>query len=140
MSNITSNLFLVSIAFVIVIGNKYGSSSPIDIEKGIVLLKKSNFQKTIELQDFVLIEFYDPRCGDCQSFAPEYEKLSQEFRKKDWEVIPAKLDVTHERELAIQHNIQQVPTLIFYKKGLSTTYNGKLSLQEILKWIAKEYV
>jgi thioredoxin-like negative regulator of GroEL len=111
-----------------------------EARNGILSVTKSSFPSLVSLEDFLLIEFFDPRCGDCQAFAPAYDKLSRALLegRLGFPVTPAKIDASQERELAIQHEIQQVPTLILYKNGTPAVYSGKLDSKKILAWILEQ--
>jgi thiol-disulfide isomerase/thioredoxin len=65
------------------------SASEID-EKDVVVLGGSNFTDLVNNNKFVLVEFYAPWCGHCQTLAPEYAKETTIL--KDDGVVLAKVD------------------------------------------------
>ena len=62
----------------------------------------------------VLVDFYADWCGPCKMQAPILEELSKELG--DTANI-CKLNVDHNRDLAVQYEIQSIPTIIIFKNG-----------------------
>lgn len=76
-----------------------------------VNLTKDNFEQTILDNDIVLVDFWADWCGPCKSFAPTYEKVSQEHAG----VVFAKVDTEAEQELAGYFQIRSIPTLMIFR-------------------------
>ncbi len=62
----------------------------------------------------VIVDFYGERCGPCKRLAPLLDKMSEEF---SGQVKIVKVDAESNYELAVQHQVQGLPTLILYKQG-----------------------
>ena len=71
-------------------------------------LTKDTFEKTLDDNDIVLIDFWAEWCGPCKMFAPVYEKVSEAHPG----VVFAKVDTEAEPELAGAFQIQSIPTLM----------------------------
>ena len=66
---------------------------------------------TIVASDMVLVDFWAEWCGPCRSFAPVYEKVSEEYP----DVVFGKVDTEAQRELASYFNIRSIPTLMIFR-------------------------
>jgi thioredoxin 1 len=74
-------------------------------------LSLDTLESTIEDNEIVLIDFWAEWCGPCKSFAPTYEKVSEEYEN----VVFAKVDTEAHQELAAQFQIRSIPTLVVFK-------------------------
>ncbi len=79
-----------------------------------VELTKDNLQEVIENNDFVIIDFWAPWCGPCQSFGPVYEEISEKYP----DIVFGKVDTQAEQELAGQFNIRSIPTLMIFREQI----------------------
>ncbi|HXL57947.1 MAG TPA: thioredoxin [Chitinophagaceae bacterium] len=71
------------------------------------------FNKILNDEKPVLVEFTAEWCGPCQMMVPELKRFAQMHK----EVRVLKVDIDKNRQTANQFNIQGVPTLILFKKG-----------------------
>ncbi|XP_021746256.1 protein disulfide isomerase-like 1-4 [Chenopodium quinoa] len=108
-------------------------------EKDVVVLKERNFTDVIEGNKFVMVEFYAPWCGHCQSLAPEYAAAATQLKEDGVDdVVLAKVDATEENELAHQFDVQGFPTVYFFVDGEHKLYNGQRTKEAIVTWIKKK--
>lgn len=76
-----------------------------------VELTKENFNETIAENDTVIIDFWAEWCGPCRTFAPTYEKASEEHS----DVVFGKVDTEAQQELAGAFGIRSIPTLMVFR-------------------------
>jgi thioredoxin len=75
-------------------------------------LTKDNFEKTVNENPMVIVDFWAPWCGPCRGFAPVYEKASEAHT----DVVFAKVNTDEQQELAGAFNIRSIPTLMVFRE------------------------
>ncbi|MDZ8200392.1 thioredoxin [Microbacterium sp. SSW1-59] len=73
-----------------------------------------SFRETIADNDIVLLDFWAEWCGPCRSFAPVFEKASEDHA----DVVFGKIDTEDQRELAGGFGITSIPTLAAFREGI----------------------
>ncbi len=87
------------------------------------LTGKDYENKIAQSKGLKVIDFSAAWCGPCQMLAPIFERIAQNYGDKaDF----FKVDVDEEQDLAIQFQVQGVPTLVFIKDGKEVDRNTGL--------------
>lgn len=75
----------------------------------------SNFQsEVVESDKPVLVDFWATWCGPCKMIAPTIEELAGDYEGK---ARIGKVDIDQNQEVAMQHSIQAIPTILLFKDG-----------------------
>jgi thioredoxin 1 len=77
----------------------------------VIELTKQNFEETITNNPFVIVDFWAPWCGPCRSFAPTYEKVSEDHP----DILFTKVNTEEEQELAMHFQVRSIPTLMIFR-------------------------
>ena len=75
-------------------------------------ITSQTFEETITQNDIVIIDFWAPWCGPCRSFAPIYEKVSENHS----DIVFAKVNTEEEQDLAEHFQIRSIPPLMIFRE------------------------
>lgn len=74
-----------------------------------------NFKNEVLESDIpVLVDFWAPWCGPCQTVGPVLDELAKEL---DGKIKIAKLNVDENQETASAYGVLSIPTMILIKNG-----------------------
>lgn len=92
-------------------------------------MTQADFQKLLQTDKKVLVDFNAEWCGPCKRMAPYLEKMKEELKD---EVVIISIDVDKNEALAADLKIESLPTLILYENQKSIWKNiGYLSEEEL---------
>jgi len=86
-----------------------------DTHANLVYVSDKDFETQVLKSDTpVIVDFWAAWCGPCQSIAPYYEKLSNDYQGK---IRFAKVDTDANQYTPSRLGIQGIPTFIVFKGG-----------------------
>ena len=77
-------------------------------------MNRKNFDKAMQGDRPVLVEFWAPWCVYCRRIIPALEKIAQQ---NEGVLEIGKINIDDEPKLAAQENIEVIPTLVLYRDG-----------------------
>jgi len=105
-------------------------------EDGVLVLTDDNFDSEIDKHDGLLVKFYAPWCGHCQTLAPIYVEAANLLAQKNLHI--AKLDATIHKKQAARFGITGFPSLKFIRNGVASDYHGARSTEAITAYVKEQ--
>jgi len=97
-------------------------------------LTSENFNETLNSAKVVIVEVFAPWCGHCRQFTPTFKKISDNYP----DIIFGMVNTDEQRELAKEHDVSGVPTVIGFVNGMRVHSNaGVLSEEKFEEFIKK---
>ena len=90
-----------------------------------------NFNKLIQSDKPVLVDFFAEWCGPCKTLAPMLKEAKQQLGES---ATIIKVDVDKNQQAAMAYQVRGVPTLILFKQGkVLWRQSGVVPTQEIVR-------
>lgn len=106
--------------------NAAGFSKP----KTRIGITAEEYQKLLNTDKKVLIDFSAQWCGPCKKMAPYLDKLKEELKDQ---LVIIKIDVDKDRSIAEELGVEEIPTLLLYKDSKIIWRNLGFISEEDLK-------
>jgi thioredoxin 1 len=104
----------------------------------LITLTESNFKKTIEENEFVIVDFWATWCKPCVAFTPVFEAAA----KKNKDIVFGMVDIDKDKVIAEYFQVAIVPAVLFIRDQAGIhAQDGELgapAFDEMIKW-AREY-
>ena len=96
----------------------------------LINLNKESFTKAVSDTKPTLVDFWAPWCGPCLALSPILEEIANDLGDS---VGIYKVNVDENTDLAQEHGVNSIPTILVYKNGaLSETVVGVKTKDELL--------
>ncbi|WP_260260614.1 thioredoxin TrxC [Vibrio intestinalis] len=94
---------------------------------------ESNFAALLNSDQPVVVDFWAPWCNPCVGFAPVFEDTASE---RTGNVRFVKINTENQQNLAMQHQIRSIPTVMVFKNGKRVdVINGALPKGQFNQWL-----
>ena len=100
-------------------------------------IEKEDFEREVlKNPKMVVVDFFATWCGPCQMLMPVLEEIAS--KRDDFDII--EIDVDKAQELAMEYEIEAVPTMIIFKNGAAIDRVGGYYHKEELEEELKKYI
>ena len=79
-----------------------------------VTITSENFESLKNGAQPLVVDFWATWCGPCRMVGPVISELAQEY---DGRIVVGKCDVEENEDIAMEYNIRNIPTILFFKGG-----------------------
>ena len=80
-------------------------------------MTKKQFDKLLDTDKVVLVDFYAVWCAPCKKMEPYLKEIAEDMKDK---VTVIRIDVDKNEELAMEMNVNALPTLMVFKNKVNT--------------------
>ncbi|MFA9187790.1 thioredoxin [Flavobacterium sp. FBOR7N2.3] len=74
----------------------------------------SNFDKLIQSEKPILVDFFATWCGPCKMLSPILKEVKEQLGEQ---ISIIKIDVDKNQQVASQYQVRGVPTMILFQNG-----------------------
>ena len=99
-----------------------------------VNLTVDTFDKTIEENDIVILDFWAEWCGPCKMFAPIFEKAALAHD----DIVFGKVNTEEQPELAAAFGIRSIPTLAIFRGQIPIFAQPGMLPEHVLEDLIKQ--
>lgn len=96
----------------------------------------SSFDKLIQSEKPVLVDFFATWCGPCKMLSPVLKDVKEQLGEQ---ISIIKIDVDKNQQVASQYQVRGVPTMILFQNGKQLwRQSGVLDKNEIVKIVLEK--
>ena len=100
----------------------------------LVTLTESNFKKTIEENEFVIVDFWNASCKPCLEFTPIFEAAA----KKNKDIVFGMVDIDKDKAISDYFQVEVIPAVLFIREraGIHAQHGeiGAPALDKMIQW------
>lgn len=95
-------------------------------------ITSENFERTIETNPIVILDFWAAWCGPCRNFAPIFEEVANKYP----DIVFGKINTEEQQELAGNFGIRSIPTIAVFREQIMIYFEaGSLSAHNLAQLI-----
>lgn len=95
-------------------------------------ITSENFERTIETNPIVILDFWAAWCGPCRNFAPIFEEVANKYA----DIVFGKINTEEQQELAGNFGIRSIPTIAVFREQIMIYFEaGSLSAHNLAQLI-----
>ncbi|QJC28656.1 thioredoxin [Enterobacteriaceae endosymbiont of Plateumaris consimilis] len=101
----------------------------------IIYLTDINFKTQININSFILVDFWADWCNPCKMFSLVLDEIFKKYNKK---LFFAKLNIDKYPNIAQKYDVRSIPTIILFNNGIiidQTT--GSINKIQLTKFLDK---
>lgn len=99
-----------------------------NLQKG---MSEADYNKIIQSDKLVLVDFYAPWCQPCKQMAPYLQEIASIYKDK---LILNRINADENQDISTQLKVDALPTLLLYEKGkLIWSHVGYMSKEDLIK-------
>ena len=106
------------------------------LDKDVITLRDSTYEKAIAQYEYLIIYFYAPWCGHCRVFNPEYEKAAEELKEDN--IHLAKIDGSTDKRALQKYKVNGFPSILLFLNGEPIEFQGARTGKELIYWARKK--
>ena len=118
------------------------AKAEIEEDENVLVLTDKNFQKALDENTLLLVEFYAPWCGHCKELAPKFVEAAATLKERGLKVKCARIDSTSHPQVSRRYGILDKvhPIIKFFRSQQAIEYKGELTADDIVSWIERKSV
>lgn len=93
---------------------KYNNLNKSQIPQKKQIKMNSNFDQLIQSEKPILVDFFATWCGPCKILSPILKEVKEQLGEQ---ISIIKIDVDKNQQVAAQHQVRGVPTMILFQNG-----------------------
>ena len=105
------------------------------VDSSLRTLGDDSFERVVDAEDAVLVEFYTEWCGTCRQMEPALESI-----RADTGVAVLKVDIESHLETAIEFGAQRTPTFVLFADSRPVVQRQGSQPEAALRDLVETYV